>query len=93
MSFQHFRLGDLALSQPPPPVPLYQHEIQPDPNKSLPSPPSHSKQPYGSGDTDDGYTLVFPNLAAFQEWRAEEEERQMVEFVKACSFRAAQQKK
>ncbi|KIJ65031.1 hypothetical protein HYDPIDRAFT_131222 [Hydnomerulius pinastri MD-312] len=44
--------------------------------------PSSSRPPYGSGDTDDGYTLVFPNLAAFQEWRNHEEETQMVEFVK-----------
>lgn len=46
------------------------------------SPSSGSKQPYGSGDTDDGYTLVFPNLDAFHDWRNDEEERQMVEFVK-----------
>ncbi|KAJ7751263.1 hypothetical protein DFH07DRAFT_826705 [Mycena maculata] len=43
---------------------------------------SSTKQPYGSGDTDDGYTLVFPNLEAFHEWRNKEEEVQMVEFVK-----------
>ncbi|KAJ7675389.1 hypothetical protein B0H17DRAFT_1081237 [Mycena rosella] len=43
---------------------------------------SSTKQPYGSGDTDDGYTLVFPNLEAFYEWRNKEEEVQMVEFVK-----------
>ncbi|KAF8632995.1 hypothetical protein AX15_001592 [Amanita polypyramis BW_CC] len=82
MSFQHFRLGDLALSQSSPPVAHYQHTIQQDQNKPLLSSASHTKQPYGSGDTDDGYTLIFTNLAAFQEWRAEEEERQMVEFVK-----------
>ncbi|KIJ21958.1 hypothetical protein PAXINDRAFT_6084 [Paxillus involutus ATCC 200175] len=44
--------------------------------------PSASRPPYGSGDTDDGYTLIFPNLDAFQEWRNHEEETQMVEFVK-----------
>ncbi|KAF9015592.1 hypothetical protein BDQ17DRAFT_1341330 [Cyathus striatus] len=71
MSFQHFRLGELSLHQPLPPH-LTQHQ-QPQP---------HPPQPYGSGDTDDGYTLVFSNLQAFQEWRASEEERQMVEFVK-----------
>jgi hypothetical protein len=86
MSFQHFRLGDLSLSQPSSSVALYQAPIQSDPNKSLPLSASHTKQPYGSGDSDDGYTLVFSNLAAFQEWRAAEEERQMVEFVKACIF-------
>lgn len=46
------------------------------------SPSSPSKQPYGSGDTDDGYTLIFPNLEAFHDWRNREEETQMVEFVK-----------
>lgn len=46
------------------------------------SPSSSSKQPYGSGDTDDGYTLIFPNIDAFHEWRNHEEETQMVEFVK-----------
>ncbi|KAF8665264.1 hypothetical protein AX16_000285 [Volvariella volvacea WC 439] len=114
MSFQHFRLGELALQQPLPP-----HLA--NPQQSNPSPPiphqdhqsathyapqldnsqntfvssnhqgpaaanvhaSSSKQPYGSGDTDDGYTLVFPNLDAFNAWRMQEEERQMVEFVKA----------
>ncbi|KAH0838138.1 hypothetical protein J3R83DRAFT_6389 [Lanmaoa asiatica] len=51
-------------------------------NSPTPTKPSTTRPPYGSGDTDDGYTLVFPNLAAFQEWRAHEEETQMVEFVK-----------
>ncbi|KAF5388505.1 hypothetical protein D9757_004605 [Collybiopsis confluens] len=46
------------------------------------SPASSTKQPYGSGDTDDGYTLVFPNLTAFHQWRQREEEAQVVEFVK-----------
>lgn len=93
MSFQHFRLGQLAMSQPlPPHLQQNQHQsytqnIQSSPiNTSPPAPtptkPSTSRPPYGSGDTDDGYTLVFPNIAAFQEWRAHEEETQMVEFVK-----------
>jgi len=43
-----------------------------------------TKLPYGAGDTDDGYTLVFPTLAAFEAWRQKEEETQMVEFVKVC---------
>ena len=43
---------------------------------------SATKAPYGSGDSDDGYTLIFPNLEAFNEWRAREEETKMVEFVK-----------
>jgi len=43
---------------------------------------SASKQPYGSGDSEDGYTLVFANLDEFQTWRLTEEERNCVEFVK-----------
>ncbi|KAH7914764.1 hypothetical protein BJ138DRAFT_1123257 [Hygrophoropsis aurantiaca] len=100
MSFQHFRLGQLAMSQPlPPHLQQNQQQIYPQNNTSssisssiLPpsatnqslSPPksTSSRPPYGSGDTDDGYTLIFPNIAAFQDWRNEEEETQMVEFVK-----------
>lgn len=101
MSFQHFRLGDVALHQPLPPH-LTQHQsttnsststfpAQVDPN-SFPtnlhsaSSSSTSKQPYGSGDTDDGYTLVFSNLEAFHAWRAAEEEKQIVEFVKVNQY-------
>lgn len=40
------------------------------------------KGPYGSGDADDGYTLVFESMEAFQAWRRKEEEEKMVEFVK-----------
>ncbi|KAG9314183.1 hypothetical protein JVU11DRAFT_4969 [Chiua virens] len=99
MSFQHFRLGQLAMSQPlPPHLQQNQSVFAPNLHASSSSPaldnadpgvgaptatkPSTTRPPYGSGDTDDGYTLVFPNLAAFQEWRAHEEETQMVEFVK-----------
>lgn len=126
MSFQHFRLGDLApLHQPlqhniHPVVhhhqqqqqsPPQQHISQPIPGQSQfpvqienpvttfsislkpqtqqpqpqpqPTPPlPHPKQPYGSGDADDGYTLAFANLQEFNEWRQAEEERTMCEFVK-----------
>ncbi|KAF9056586.1 hypothetical protein BJ165DRAFT_540793 [Panaeolus papilionaceus] len=70
MSFQHFRLGEITIHQPP-------HQ-QPQP----PQPTTTTKQPYGSGDTDDGYTLLFENIDAFQAWRQQEEEAQCVEFVK-----------
>ncbi|TCD68093.1 hypothetical protein EIP91_011546 [Steccherinum ochraceum] len=40
------------------------------------------KSPYGSGDIDDGYTLVFESMDAFQAWRRQEEEEKTVEFVK-----------
>lgn len=78
MSFQHFRLGELPLHQQQQTTPS--STFPSNPHKSVSS--SSSKQPYGSGDSDDGYTLVFPNLDEFQAWRANEEERQMVEFVK-----------
>jgi hypothetical protein len=97
MSFQHFRLGQLAMSQPLPPH-LQQNQQQSysqNPSSSsppaatasslaIPAPPKSTtaRSPYGCGDSDDGYTLIFPNLAAFQEWRQHEEETQMVEFVK-----------
>ncbi|KAF4573136.1 hypothetical protein EYR36_007646 [Pleurotus pulmonarius] len=111
MSFQHFRLGELAMTQPLPPH-LMQHKgtttningAPPDsashftsqsttfpsnqstngPTALSPGPSSTTptKQPYGSGDADDGYTLVFPNIEAFHAWRVQEEETQMVEFVK-----------
>lgn len=112
MSFQHFRLGDIALHQPLPPHLAHtqssslaqdqqnlsstsQFSAQLDNSSSTfashkghtsTTPSSSSKQPYGSGDTDDGYTLVFENLDAFNEWRNNEEERQMVEFVKVCTL-------
>lgn len=92
MSFQHFRVADLSLQQPLPPH-LAQNQSTPStssfPTQTQSSPQvstqasSSTKQPYGSGDTDDGYTLVFADLDAFHEWRNQEEERQMVEFVKA----------
>lgn len=80
MSFQHFRLGEVV------PVPTHLPQIQQTNTIQTFQPPSvnhvaPTKQPYGSGDTND-YNLVFPNLDAFHEWRLKEEETQMVEFVK-----------
>ncbi|CAA7265957.1 unnamed protein product [Cyclocybe aegerita] len=74
MSFQHFRLGELAIHQPLQQQPV----VQPQVGTSI----SSTKAPYGSGDSDDGYTLVFANLDEFQAWRNTEEERNCVEFVK-----------
>ncbi|GLB35942.1 hypothetical protein LshimejAT787_0302300 [Lyophyllum shimeji] len=94
MSFQQYRLGELSLHQPLPPhlrgAPASStstfsaalSSVNPPFPANPTKPPSHAKQPYGSGDTDDGYTLLFPNLEAFHAWRAQEEERQVVEFVK-----------
>jgi len=72
MSFQHFRLGENPLHQP---IPSSQPQVA---GASL----STTKQPYGSGDTDDGYTLVFRDINEFQAWRTSEEESNCVEFVK-----------
>lgn len=41
-----------------------------------------SKPAYGTGELDDGYTLLFANMEEFQAWRAREEEEKVVEFVK-----------
>lgn len=41
-----------------------------------------SKPAYGTGELDDGYTLLFANMEEFQAWRAQEEEDKVVEFVK-----------
>jgi hypothetical protein len=88
MSFQHFRLGGMQFvqsvvnqqttannsSDAQPTNAQFVGQIQLD--------PSTSRLPYGAGDTDDGYTLVFPNIDAFIEWRKHEEETKVVEFVK-----------
>lgn len=89
MSFQHFRLGELPLHQPQPNTvcPSFSSLYLSVASSSLSSASiSSSKPPYGSGDSDDGYTLVFPNLAAFQDWRTAEEDRHCVEFVKVPFF-------
>ena len=110
MSFQNFRLGELAMGQALPPhlihqqvqsqvqsnnttqnldsAPQFAGQLQNN-NNALNTQGHHTssstsapKPPYGSGDTDDGYTLIFPNIDAFNEWRAREEETKVVEFVK-----------
>ncbi|KAF9268979.1 hypothetical protein L218DRAFT_916449 [Marasmius fiardii PR-910] len=86
MSFQSFRLGEIAFQQPlPPHLVQLQPGQQPSSTSSLHPVnffPIPKRAPYGAGDSDDGYTLVFPNLDAFHEWRRKEEEAQVVEFVK-----------
>ncbi|KAH9937333.1 uncharacterized protein B0H18DRAFT_970107 [Fomitopsis serialis] len=88
MSFQSFRLQPLA------PQAGFSPERSSDAESSLsqalgtdqvPSSGgsgSAKKAPYGSGDADDGYTLVFVSMTAFQEWRQREEEEKVIEFVK-----------
>jgi len=96
MSFQHFRLSEAVTPLPqhmhaPSPAPASSVQQFQAANTNNTFPTNHvpvgqasttTKAPYGSGDTDDGYTLVFPDLDAFHEWRKKEEEEQMVEFVK-----------
>ncbi|KAJ7040386.1 hypothetical protein C8F04DRAFT_1254137 [Mycena alexandri] len=88
MSFQHFRLSEAIqphLVVPAAPQSSVQQFQTANTNNTFPTNApvtSGTKQPYGSGDTDDGYTLVFPNLESFHEWRNLEEETKMVEFVK-----------
>jgi hypothetical protein len=99
MSFQHFRLSEAvsplpahlhAAVQAAPTSSVQQFQTA-NTNNTFPmnhvavGPATPTKAPYGSGDTDDGYTLVFPNLEAFHEWRNKEEETQMVEFVKVLA--------
>jgi hypothetical protein len=90
MSFQSFRLGEMAMQQPLPP-----HLLQLQAGSSSQQFPGTAdntnssakigqRAPYGSGDSDDGYTLVFPNITAFYEWKEKEEDAQIVEFVKVC---------
>ncbi|KAJ7361512.1 hypothetical protein DFH08DRAFT_376519 [Mycena albidolilacea] len=95
MSFQHFRLSEAVVplqhhlhpaASVVPTTSVQQFQAA-NTNSTfatnhVPVGPASAKAPYGSGDTDDGYTLVFPNLDAFNEWRLKEEEDQMVEFVK-----------
>jgi len=96
MSFQHFRLSEAVAPLPQhmhaapqvAPTSTVQQFQAANTNNTFPTnhvavgQTSSTKAPYGSGDTDDGYTLVFPDLEAFHEWRKKEEEAQMVEFVK-----------
>ncbi|KAJ6520046.1 hypothetical protein C8R45DRAFT_953695 [Mycena sanguinolenta] len=95
MSFQHFRLSETVVplqqhlhTTPVASTSSVQQFQAVNPNSTFPTnhipvgPAPSTKAPYGSGDTDDGYTLVFPDLQTFHEWRLKEEEDKCVEFVK-----------
>ncbi|KAG8999774.1 hypothetical protein FRB94_005948 [Tulasnella sp. JGI-2019a] len=92
---QHVVQGNLLPHQPgqlavPPPVPQQQQQSQQSLQTSFPQVSqeevSETTQkaivPYGAGSEDDGYNLVFNNLAEFQVWREKEEIEQCVDFVK-----------
>lgn len=38
----------------------------------------HSRQPYGSGETDEGFTLEFTSFSEFDAWKLAEEESKYV---------------
>ena len=88
MSFQNFRLDAISV-QPPHTPPSFS-----TPASALATAPASAnpiqdgatrgvqRGPYGSGDMDDGYTLVFDSLEAFHAWKEKEEEEKVVEFVK-----------
>jgi len=89
MSFQNFRLDSISVQSPqipsyPPPAPPSALASAQGPSDNIHDGATRAAQrgPYGSGDMDDGYTLVFENLEAFQAWREKEEEEKVVEFVK-----------
>jgi hypothetical protein len=98
MSFQNFRLDTITpipITFQPPQSPNYPPSATvPTVSPALaPAPASATtiqdgatrgaqRGPYGSGDMDDGYTLVFENLEAFHAWREKEEAEKVVEFVK-----------
>jgi hypothetical protein len=93
MSFQNFRLdgpapplpGPHDYAFPPPVTPAASVASAGDGSLQIHlegGPRATTRGPYGSGDMDDGYTLVFDNLEAFQAWRVKEEDEKVVEFVK-----------
>ncbi|VDB86615.1 unnamed protein product [Peniophora sp. CBMAI 1063] len=79
---------DYAFPPPPGPVPPpvdgsnLNIQLEGMPRNSGTGSRGNGRGPYGSGDMDDGYTLVFENMEAFQAWRSKEEDDNVVEFVK-----------
>ena len=58
-------------------------------NYSMHHPLQDQKQtPDCTGVSEDGYSLEFPSIEAFQHWRSEVEERDSVEFIKADTHRS-----
>ncbi len=83
MSFQNFRLDSISV-QSPSYAPSSALASASGSTNTIQDAATRGAQrgPYGSGDMDDGYTLLFDNLEAFQAWREKEEEEKVVEFVK-----------
>jgi hypothetical protein len=92
-AFHQFRVGSSGLSDAPESSiassslssAMQMPATQNDPTHTEPSSSVYGngsrKAPYGAGDADEGYTLTFESMAAFETWRAKEEEEKMIEFV------------
>ncbi|KAF8337944.1 uncharacterized protein EI90DRAFT_3151798 [Cantharellus anzutake] len=61
---------------------VYSPQGHPSTPSASPQHGQHPKPPYGAGDSEEGYTLVFVNMATFNAWRLQEEESKCIEFVK-----------
>jgi hypothetical protein len=93
-AFHQFRVGSSGLSDAPESSiassslssAMQMPATQNDPTHTEPSSSVYGngsrKAPYGAGDADEGYTLTFESMAAFETWRAKEEEEKMIEFVR-----------
>ena len=93
-AYHQFRVGSTGLSDAPESSiassslssAMQMPATQNDPSRAEPSSSVYSngsrKAPYGAGDADEGYTLTFESMAAFEAWRMKEEEEKMIEFVR-----------
>ena len=93
-AYHQFRVGSTGLSDAPESSiassslssAMQMPATQNDSTHGEPSPSVYGngsrKAPYGAGDADEGYTLTFESMTAFESWRAKEEEEKMIEFVR-----------
>ena len=93
-AYHQFRVGSTGLSDAPESSiassslssAMQMPATQNDPSRAETSSSVYSngsrKAPYGAGDADEGYTLTFESMAAFESWRMKEEEEKMIEFVR-----------
>ena len=93
-AYHQFRVGSTGLSDAPESSlassslssAMQMPATQNDPSRAEPSSSVYAngsrKAPYGAGDADEGYTLTFESMAAFEAWRMKEEEEKMIEFVR-----------
>ena len=93
-AYHQFRVGSTGLNDAPEPpitssslssamqMPTTQNDSPCTERSSSVFGTGSRKAPYGAGDADEGYTLTFESMAAFEAWRAKEEEEKMIEFVR-----------